>query len=108
MACRSGKPIESTKCHGMCKKSALKSSGLHYSRYDWPWFKEAWDQAMVTEHKENWATTFMGWIQGVLDDERSNAFSVFAYNETCRIFKDVAALHVPGSSPQSRNRAPCR
>ena len=64
---------------------------------DWPWFKEAWDQAMVTEHKENWATTFMGWIQGVLDDERTNAFSVFVYNETCRIFKDVAALHVPGS-----------
>ncbi len=64
---------------------------------DWPWFKEAWDQAMVTEHKENWATTFSGWVQGLLDDETSNAFSVFVYNETCRIFKDTAALHVPGS-----------
>ena len=64
---------------------------------DWPWFKEAWDQAMVTEHKGSWATTFMGWIQGVLDDERTNAFSLFVFNESCRIFKDVAALHVPGS-----------
>ena len=78
----------------MARMKAGLSAG---QKNDWPWFKEAWDQAMVTEHKENWATTFMGWIQGVLDDERSNAFSVFVYNETCRIFKDVAALHVPGS-----------
>ena len=65
-------------------------------RNDWAWFKEAWDQAMVAEHKENWATTLSGCVQGVLDDERSNAFSMFVYNETCRIFKDTAALHVPG------------
>jgi hypothetical protein len=77
---------------------ARMGSGLSPGqRNDWSWFKEAWDQAMVTEHKENWATTFSGWVQGLLDDETSNAFSVFVYNETCRIFKDTAALHVPGS-----------
>ena len=46
-------------------------------RNDWPWLKQAWDQAMVTQHKENWATTFSGWVQRVLNDERSNALSLF-------------------------------
>ena len=46
---------------------------------------------------ENWADTFCGWIQNVLNDGRSNAFSVFVYEETCRVFQEVAALHVPGA-----------
>ena len=46
---------------------ARMGSGLSPGqRNDWSWFKEAWDQAMVTEHKENWATTFSGWVQGLL------------------------------------------
>ena len=77
--------------------SRLKAGLSPGQKNDWAWFKEAWDQAMVNEYKENWATTFSGWVQGILDDERSSAFSVFVYNETCRIFKDTAALHVPGS-----------
>ena len=64
---------------------------------DWPWFKEAWDQEMVTQHGPHWASTFSGWVQAVLDDERSNAFSVFVYNETRRVFHQVQALHVPGT-----------
>ena len=39
---------------------------------DWRWFKESWDAAMVTEHGAKWAETFSGWIQEVLDDDRSN------------------------------------
>ena len=66
-------------------------------RNDWPWFKEAWDHEMVTQHGANWAALFAGWVQSVLDDERSNAFSLFVYNETCRVFKGIAALHVPGN-----------
>ena len=66
-------------------------------RNDWPWFKDAWDEAMVDEHKGNWASVFSGWVQHVLDDERSNAFSTFAYDETCRALSGNAALHVPGS-----------
>ena len=76
--------------------SRLKAGLSPGQRNDWAWFKEAWDQAMVNEYKENWATTFSGWMQGILEDERTNAFSVFIYNETCRIFKNTAALHVPG------------
>ena len=63
---------------------------------DWPWFKETWDQEMVTQHGAKWASLFAGWVQNVLDDERSNAFSLFVYNETCRVFHGTAALHVPG------------
>ena len=65
-------------------------------RNDWPWFRESWDQEMVTEHGEDWAALFAGWVQSVLDDERSNAFSLFVYNETRRVFHDTSALHVPG------------
>ena len=63
---------------------------------DWPWFKDAWDKNMVKEHGADWAQVFSEWIQGVLDDERSNAFSIFVYSETCRVFKGAAALHNPG------------
>jgi hypothetical protein len=63
---------------------------------DWEWFKNAWDKAMVDQHGSEWASLFSAWVQGVLDDERSNAFSLFVYNETRRIFGNVSALHVPG------------
>ena len=63
---------------------------------DWAWFREAWDKAMAEQHGPAWATVFAGWMQSVLDDERSNAFSKFVYDETCRVFHDTAALHVPG------------
>ena len=63
---------------------------------DWPWFKESWDQAMVVEHGKHWASQFSGWMQTILEDERSNAFSLFVYDETSRVFRDTAALHVPG------------
>ena len=64
---------------------------------DWQWFKDAWDSKMVAEHKEKWAETFSAWTQGVPEDERSNAFSVFVHSETLRIFPGIAALQVPGS-----------
>ena len=63
---------------------------------DWQWFKEAWDGAMVDEYKDNWGSTFASWMQRVVDDDRSNAFSVFVYNETARVFHGTMALHVPG------------
>ena len=65
-------------------------------RNDWPWFKEAWDAAMVKIHKADWADQFSRWIQQVLDDERGSAFSEFVYCETRRVFERSAALHVPG------------
>ena len=64
---------------------------------DWSWFKEFWDQEMVRRHGRAWAKTFSGWVQKVLDNERSNAFSVFVYNETRRVFRGMEALPVPGS-----------
>ena len=66
-------------------------------RNDWPWFKETWNKEMVHQHEGNWASLFMKWMQNVLGDERTNAFSAFVYNETCRVFHSTAALHVPGA-----------
>ena len=63
---------------------------------EWQWFKEAWDGAMVDGYKDNWGSTFAIWMQRVVDDDRSNAFSVFVYNETARVFHGTMALHVPG------------
>ena len=76
-----------------CSKAGLSAG----QRNDWPWFKDAWDEAMVAEHGGNWASVFSGWVQHVLDDERRNAFSTFVYNETCRVLAGSAALQVPGS-----------
>ena len=64
---------------------------------DWQWCKDAWDSKMVAEHKEKWPETFSAWVQNVLEDERSNAFSVFVHSETLRCFPGIAALQVPGS-----------
>ena len=64
---------------------------------DWNFFKESWDLHMVHEYGAAWADTFAGWIQEVLDDDRSNAFSLFVHSETKRVFKDLVALHVPGN-----------
>ena len=66
-------------------------------RNDWQWFKESWDQAMVNVHGPNWASVFAGWMQNVLENELSNAFSMFVHKETCRVFQAALALHVPGS-----------
>lgn len=63
---------------------------------DWLWFKEAWDKAMAEEHGAAWASLFAKWMQSVLDDDSSNAFSSFVYRETCRVFHGTVALHVPG------------
>jgi hypothetical protein len=63
---------------------------------DWQWFKETWDHEMVNAHGAKWGGVFSEWIQAVLNDERSNAFSFFVYNETCRVFHTTTALHVPG------------
>ena len=65
-------------------------------RNDWQWFKDAWDKAMLIEYKDEWPETFATWIQEVLMDSRSNAFSIFVYGETCRVFDGAAALQVPG------------
>ena len=61
---------------------------------DW---QENWDREMVTAHGQHWASLFAGWMKKVLDDERSNAFSMFVHNETCRVFHGTVALQVPGA-----------
>jgi hypothetical protein len=76
--------------------SRLRSMLSAGQKNDWLWFKEAWDTAMIAQHKEQWAQVFSGWVQEVLNDPRGNAFSVLVYNETCRVFRATAALHVPG------------
>ena len=64
---------------------------------DWAWFKSSWDEAMLAEHNHNWPMIFAGFMQGVLDDDRTSAFSDFVYKETLRVFSSHAALSVPGT-----------
>ena len=64
---------------------------------DWTWFKSSWDETMLAEHQHVWPMVFAGYMKGVMDDERTNAFSEFVYNETLRVFSGHAALSVPGS-----------
>ena len=52
---------------------------------------------MVETHGEGWAELFSSWMQALLEDGRSNAFSIFVHEETRRVFHGVAALHVPGT-----------
>ena len=63
---------------------------------DWTWFKEAWDKEMANQHGAEWPSVFAKWVQNVMEDERSNAFSTFVHQETCRVFHGTAALNVPG------------
>ena len=51
---------------------------------------------MLEEHLDNWPEVFAGMMQKLIDDDRSNAFSLFVFNETTRVFKSATALHVPG------------
>ena len=64
---------------------------------DFAWWKEAWDDAMVTQHGAHWAETFAAWIQNILDATSSTAFSEFMYGETVRVLQDSKTLAVPGS-----------
>ncbi len=68
-------------------------------RNDWAWFKEAWDDKMSQEHKDDWGGLFASWMQKVMEDLEAgilNAFSVFVHNETRRCLSDVPLLSVPG------------
>ena len=60
------------------------------------WWKGAWDEAMVKQHKENWAKTFAGWTQRILDSTNPNEFSLFMHSETVRVLSGQAVLAVPG------------
>ena len=51
---------------------------------------------MVTQHGAEWPELIATWMQKVLRDERSNAFSIFVYTKTCRVFEGAAALQVLG------------
>ena len=63
---------------------------------DFTWWKEAWDDAMVIAHGANWAATFAGWMQNLLDATGSNTFSKFMHGETVRVLHGSKALAVPG------------
>ena len=88
-----GKKNRSEVLDRLARLNAGLSAG---QRNDWQWFKEAWDKAMVNEYKDEWPEKFASWMQELLMDPRSNAFSIFVHAETCRVFDGAAALQVPG------------
>ena len=81
----------------------LDRVGTHLSpaqRNDFEWWKRAWDDAMVEQHKGKWAEIFAGWMQEIINKPESNAFSVFMHNETNRVLKEKVknVLAVPGGN----------
>jgi hypothetical protein len=92
-----GKPGKKNRFEVLDRLARIRAGLSPGQAADWTWFKAAWDQEMVAQHGCDWAETFAKWMQTVLDDECSNAFSTFVYNETCRVFKNVAAIMVPGA-----------
>jgi hypothetical protein len=77
-------------------------SGLSVAqKNDWVWFKDAWDEKMVVEHKGTWGGLFATWMQQVLDDYEQgigNSISLFVHRETRRCFDLVPALLIPGAA----------
>ena len=94
-------PVQMTQQGRVVDSSGVPLEGTHifeYRIYDSDTGGNVvWDEAMVEEHKGKWATVFSGWVQHLLDDERSNAFSAFVCDETCRVLSGSAALQVPGT-----------
>ena len=84
------------RCEVLDRLARIRAGLSAGQKNDFPWFKEAWDKEMAKQHGATWASVFSKWIQNVMNDERSNAFSTFVYTETCRVFHGTAALHVPG------------
>ena len=76
----------------MARSGAGLSAG---QKNDWAWFKESWDAAMLAEHKAKWPEVLAGWMQNLINSSANNAFSVFVYDETRRLFSGATALHVP-------------
>ena len=64
-------------------------------RNDFAAFKHAWDAAMLEKHRGDWAMKFLSWMQAMLDNKDSNAFSQFVWRESCTLFHGTVALHVP-------------
>ena len=48
----------------------LKAGLSGAQKNDWVWWKDAWDDKMVAEHKKNWPEVFAGWMQQVLNDKK--------------------------------------
>ena len=77
-------------------RMARIGSGLSPAqRNDFAVFKQSWDAKMLDDYRGEWAMRFLSWIQNVLDKKESNAFSLFVYDESCRLFHGTIALHVP-------------
>ena len=54
----------------------------------WDCFKNSWDKEMAEIHGENWAELFAQQVQNVINElaaGRSDALSVFMYNESRRV-----------------------
>ena len=80
--------------HIVLDKLAKLGQGLSPAqKVDFPWFKDAWDSAMVDSHGELWGELFAMQMQKILDDISSgvtNSFSEMIYSETNRMLHEPA------------------
>ena len=80
---RSGGAVSrKNRCEVLDRMAKLGTGLSHEQRNDWAWFKQHWDEKMIIEHGEGWATTFSEWMQACLNSYESgtsNAFSQFVH-----------------------------
>ena len=95
-----GGPARKQRALVLDRFSRLGSGLSTPQKNDWAWFKEAWDEKMSQQHKDNWGGIFAAWMQRVLDDIQEgayNAFSIFVNTETMRCLRGAPMLSIPGS-----------
>ena len=83
----------------MPDRVARHGAGLSAAQQnDFDWWKKAWDDAMVEQHKGQWAETFATWMEHVISSSETNAFSQFMHTETNRVLRHLfpKVLAVPG------------
>ena len=82
------------KRHLLLDKLARLGQGLSAAqKADFPWFKDAWDEAMLESHGVEWGNVFAMHVQHILDEITAgvtNAFSVMIHKETHRVLSAPA------------------
>ena len=84
--------------HEVLDRMSHTGTGLSAGQKNsWDWFKDSWDEAMLSEHEAEWGAVFAEYIQGVLerlDKGTTNAFSLFVQDESKRVLGMAPALLV--------------
>ena len=92
-----GGPAKKRRAEVLDRLARLGTGLSPAQRNDFAWWKAAWDEKMLAEHKEDWGGVFAGWVQRILndlDEGNASAFSLFVHAETARCLSGAPALQL--------------